>query len=163
MPEALSIEHAPVNARGIHRSVFAVDDSDDGVARLRAHGAELIGNVVQDEDTSRLCCIRGPEGIMVAPAEQRGLRVAAWAPSSGACLAARATRVGKQPFIGVYHSARADRSASRRRTSIVHRLRACMFLAPVIVVVTPECYHGDHDGRRQRDGSYGRPTTDAES
>jgi len=50
--------------------MFAVDDIEDVVARLRAHGAELVGEVVQYEDTYRLCYIRGPEGIIVALAEQ---------------------------------------------------------------------------------------------
>lgn len=64
--------HAPVNALGIRRIMFAVDDIDDVVARLGAHGAELVGEVVQYGETYRLCYIRGPEGIMVALAEQLG-------------------------------------------------------------------------------------------
>jgi catechol 2,3-dioxygenase-like lactoylglutathione lyase family enzyme len=60
----------PVNTLGIHRIMFAVDDIDDVLARLRTHGAELIGEVVQYEDTYRLCYVRGPEGIIVALAEQ---------------------------------------------------------------------------------------------
>jgi len=63
-------QNAPVNTLGIRRIMFAVDDIDDVVARLRAHGAELVGEVVQYEDTYRLCYIRGPEGIIVALAEQ---------------------------------------------------------------------------------------------
>ncbi len=58
-------EDAPVNALGIRRIMFAVDDLDDVVARLRARGAELVGEVVQYEDTDRLCYVRGPEGIIV--------------------------------------------------------------------------------------------------
>ena len=50
--------------------MFAVDDIEDVLARLRAHGAELIGEVVQYEDTYRLCYIRGPEGIIIGLAEQ---------------------------------------------------------------------------------------------
>ena len=65
-------EDAPVNALGIRRIMFAVDDIDDVVARLRAHGAELVGEVVQYEDTYRLCYVRGPEGIIVGLAEQFG-------------------------------------------------------------------------------------------
>jgi catechol 2,3-dioxygenase-like lactoylglutathione lyase family enzyme len=61
---------APVNALGIRRIMFAVDHLDDIVARLLAHGAELVGEVVQYEDTYRLAYIRGPEGIIVALAEQ---------------------------------------------------------------------------------------------
>jgi len=52
--------------------MFAVDDIDDVVARLRAHGAELVGEVVQYEDTYRLCYVRGPEGIIGGLAEQLG-------------------------------------------------------------------------------------------
>ena len=52
--------------------MFAVDDIDDVVARLRAHGAELVGEVAQYEDSYRLCYVRGPEGIIVALAEQLG-------------------------------------------------------------------------------------------
>ena len=63
---------APVNTLGIRRIMFAVTDIDDIVARLQKHGAELIGEVVQFEDTYRLCYLRGPEGIMVALAEQLG-------------------------------------------------------------------------------------------
>ena len=63
-------EDAPVNALGIRRIMFAVEDIDDVLARLRTHGAELVGEVVQYEDKHRLCYVRGPEGIMVALAEQ---------------------------------------------------------------------------------------------
>ena len=73
-PEAIRIgsENAPVNAFGIRRIMFAVDDIDGMVARLLAHGAELIGEVVQYEDAYRLAYVRGPEGIIVGLAEQLG-------------------------------------------------------------------------------------------
>ena len=73
-PEAIRTgpEAVPVNALGIRRIMFAVDDIDDVVARLRAHGAELVGEVVQYEDTDRVCYVRGPEGIIVGLAEQLG-------------------------------------------------------------------------------------------
>jgi catechol 2,3-dioxygenase-like lactoylglutathione lyase family enzyme len=73
-PAAVSVEpqNAPVNMLGIRRIMFAVDDLEDVVARLRAHGAELVGEVVQYEDTFRLCYMRGPEGIIVGLAEQLG-------------------------------------------------------------------------------------------
>ena len=73
-PEAIGAvrANAPVNALGIRRIMFAVDDLDDLVARLIAHGAELVGEVVQYGDTYRLVYIRGPEGIIVALAEQLG-------------------------------------------------------------------------------------------
>jgi len=60
---------APMNALGLRRVMFAVDDIDDVVARMRAHGAELIGEM-QYEDTYRLAYIRGPEGIIVGLAEE---------------------------------------------------------------------------------------------
>lgn len=72
-PKAINSEpNMPLNTLGIRRMMFAVTDIDDVVARLRKHGAELIGEVVQYEDTYRLCYLRGPEGIMVALAEQLG-------------------------------------------------------------------------------------------
>ena len=73
-PEAIRTgpANAPVNTFGIRRIMFAVDDIDDVVARLLAHGAELVGEVVQYGDTYRLAYVRGPEGIIVALAEQLG-------------------------------------------------------------------------------------------
>ena len=65
-------EDTPVNTLGIRRIMFAVDDIEDVLARLQAHGAELVGEVTQYEDSYRLCYVRGPEGIMVALAEQLG-------------------------------------------------------------------------------------------
>jgi len=63
-------EKAPVNELGVRRIMFTVDDIDDVVARLLAHGAELVGHVVQ-YDTYRLAYLRGPEGIIIGLAEQR--------------------------------------------------------------------------------------------
>ena len=63
-------EDAPVNTLGIRRIMFAVDDLDEVLARLLAHGAELVGEVVTYEKSYRLCDIRGPEGLMVALAER---------------------------------------------------------------------------------------------
>ncbi len=63
-------ENAPANALGIRRIMFAVDDIDDVVARLRNHGAELVDEVAQYEDIYRLCFLRGPEGIIIGLAEQ---------------------------------------------------------------------------------------------
>jgi catechol 2,3-dioxygenase-like lactoylglutathione lyase family enzyme len=63
---------APVNTLGIRRIMFAVEDLDAVVARVRAHGAELVGEVVQYGDTYRLAYIRGPEGITVGLSEQVG-------------------------------------------------------------------------------------------
>jgi predicted enzyme related to lactoylglutathione lyase len=59
-----------VNALGYLRVMFTVDDIDDTLARLREHGAQLVGEVVQYEDAYRLCYVRGPEGILVGLAEE---------------------------------------------------------------------------------------------
>lgn len=61
---------APVNALGYLRVMFAVDDIDDTLARLRQHGAELVGEVVRYENVYRLCYIRGPEGILIGLAQE---------------------------------------------------------------------------------------------
>ena len=63
-------ENPPPNALGLHRVMFAVDDINDTVARLRAHGGELLGEVAQYEGIFLLCYVRGPAGIIVALAEQ---------------------------------------------------------------------------------------------
>src|SRR5437868_109695 len=63
-------EKTPVNELGIRRIMFAVNDIDEVVARLLAHGAALIGEVVQYGDTYRLAYVRGPEGIIVGLSEQ---------------------------------------------------------------------------------------------
>jgi catechol 2,3-dioxygenase-like lactoylglutathione lyase family enzyme len=62
--------NAPVNALGYLRVMFAVDDIDDTLERLRAHGAQLVGEVVQYENAYRLCYIRGPDGILIGLAEE---------------------------------------------------------------------------------------------
>ena len=65
--------NAPVNALGYLRIMFAVDDIDETLARLRKHGAELVsGEVVQYEDVYRLCYIRGPEGLLIGLAQELG-------------------------------------------------------------------------------------------
>jgi catechol 2,3-dioxygenase-like lactoylglutathione lyase family enzyme len=71
-PTAVSAEpeNAPGNTLGLRSIMFAVDDIDATVAGLRAHGAELVGEVAQYEHSYRLCYLRGPEGIIVALAEQ---------------------------------------------------------------------------------------------
>ena len=71
-PAAVSAEpeNAPANTLGIRRIMFAVQDIDDVVARLRGHGAELVGEIAQYEDIYRLCFLRGPEGIIIGLAEQ---------------------------------------------------------------------------------------------
>ena len=67
-------ENAPANALGIRRIMFAVDDVDDVVARLRRHGGELVGEITQYKDIYRLCFLRGPEGIIIGLAEELGAR-----------------------------------------------------------------------------------------
>jgi catechol 2,3-dioxygenase-like lactoylglutathione lyase family enzyme len=71
-PTALSAEpeNALGNTLGLRSVMFTVDDLDATVAGLRARGAELVGEVVQYQDSYRLCYVRGPEGIIVALAEQ---------------------------------------------------------------------------------------------
>jgi catechol 2,3-dioxygenase-like lactoylglutathione lyase family enzyme len=71
-PVVADHRNAPVNALGYLRVMFAVTDINDTIARLKKHGAELIGEVVNYEDIYLLCYLRGPEGIMVALAEQLG-------------------------------------------------------------------------------------------
>ena len=69
-PAAVSAEaNAPANTLGIRRIMFAVDDIEDVLARLRTHGAELVGELERYEDSYLLCYVRGPEGIIVALAE----------------------------------------------------------------------------------------------
>ncbi len=71
-PVVADHRNAPVNALGYLRVMFAVDDLDDTLARLRKHGAQLVDEVVQYEDVYRLCYVRGPEGILIGLAEQIG-------------------------------------------------------------------------------------------
>ncbi len=63
---------APVNALGYLRVMFAVEDIDEMVSRLSKHGAQLVGEVVQYENSYRLCYIRGVEGILIGLAEPLG-------------------------------------------------------------------------------------------
>jgi len=71
-PEAITPkpEIAQANTLGLHRVMFAVDDIEDTIARLRSHGAELVGEVARYEDSYLLCYLRGPAGIIVGLAEQ---------------------------------------------------------------------------------------------
>jgi catechol 2,3-dioxygenase-like lactoylglutathione lyase family enzyme len=72
-PPATTAEpNAPVNTLAMGRIMFAVDDVEEVLARLQARGAELVGEVVQYEDQYLLCYLRGPEGIIVALAEELG-------------------------------------------------------------------------------------------
>jgi catechol 2,3-dioxygenase-like lactoylglutathione lyase family enzyme len=64
--------NAPVNALGYLRVMFAVDDLDETLERLRKLGAQLVGEVVQFKDTYRLCYIRGPEGLLIGLAQELG-------------------------------------------------------------------------------------------
>jgi len=69
-PVVADHRNAPVNALGYLRAMFTVEDIDDTLTRLREHGAELVGDVVQYEEAYRLCYIRGPEGLLIGLAEQ---------------------------------------------------------------------------------------------
>jgi catechol 2,3-dioxygenase-like lactoylglutathione lyase family enzyme len=71
-PPAVRLEpqDAPSNALGLRRIMFAVEDLDDVVARLRNHGGELVREIAQYEDIYRLCFLRGPEGIVIGLAER---------------------------------------------------------------------------------------------
>jgi catechol 2,3-dioxygenase-like lactoylglutathione lyase family enzyme len=71
-PKAITPEPevTPANTLGLHRVMFAVDDIEDTLARLRPHGAELVGEVTRYEDSYLLCYLRGPSGIILALAEQ---------------------------------------------------------------------------------------------
>src|SRR5690242_6350697 len=71
-PTVADHRNAPVNALGYLRVMFAVDDIDETLARLRQQGAELVGELAQYEDAYRLCYVRGPEGILIGLAEQIG-------------------------------------------------------------------------------------------
>src|SRR5881628_2875462 len=71
-PPVADHRNAPVNALGYLRVMFAVDDLDETLARLREHGAQLVDEVVQYKDVYRLCYIRGPEGILIGLAERIG-------------------------------------------------------------------------------------------
>ena len=73
-PVVADHRNAPVNALGYLRVMFAVDDIDELLARLQNHGAQLVGEVVQYEESYRLCYIRGPEGVLIGLAEQLGNR-----------------------------------------------------------------------------------------
>ncbi|RYD44090.1 MAG: VOC family protein [Sphingomonadales bacterium] len=71
-PVVADHRNAPVNALGYLRAMFAVDDIQDTLERLRPHGAELVGEVVDYQDVYRLCYIRGPEGLLVGLAQELG-------------------------------------------------------------------------------------------
>jgi predicted enzyme related to lactoylglutathione lyase len=71
-PVVADHRNAPVNALGYLRVMFTVDDVDETLARLLKLGAQLVGEVIQYEDSYRLCYIRGPEGLLIGLAEQLG-------------------------------------------------------------------------------------------
>jgi catechol 2,3-dioxygenase-like lactoylglutathione lyase family enzyme len=71
-PVVADHRNAPVNALGYLRVMFAVEDIDDTLGRLRKRGAQLVGEVVRYEDAYRLCYIRGPEGLLIGLAEELG-------------------------------------------------------------------------------------------
>ena len=69
-PAVADHRNAPVNALGYLRAMFAVDDLDETLERLRTRGARLVGEVVQYENAYRLCYIRGPEGLLIGLAQE---------------------------------------------------------------------------------------------
>ncbi len=69
-PVVADHRNAPVNALGYLRVMFAVDNIDDTLERLRRHGAQLVGEVVQYKEAYRLCYIRGPEGLLIGLAQE---------------------------------------------------------------------------------------------
>jgi catechol 2,3-dioxygenase-like lactoylglutathione lyase family enzyme len=69
-PTVADHRNAPVNALGYLRVMFAVDDIDETLEKLRRHGAQLVGEIVQYKDTYRLCYIRGPEGLLIGLAQE---------------------------------------------------------------------------------------------
>ena len=71
-PTVADHRNAPVNALGYLRVMFAVDDVDETLERLRKRGAQLVGEVVQYKDAYRLCYIRGPEGLLIGLAQELG-------------------------------------------------------------------------------------------
>jgi len=71
-PVVADHRNAPVNALGYLRVMFAVDDIDETLERLRKRGAQLVGEVVRYQDLYRLCYIRGPEGILIGLAQELG-------------------------------------------------------------------------------------------
>jgi hypothetical protein len=71
-PPVADHRNAPVNAFGYLRVMFTVEDINEMLTRLRKRGAQLVGDVVQYEDSYRLCYIRGPEGLLIGIAEELG-------------------------------------------------------------------------------------------
>src|SRR6202012_3209459 len=71
-PVVADHRNAPVNALGYLRIMFAVDDIDETLERLRRRGAQIVGEVVRYQDAYRLCYIRGPEGLLIGLAEELG-------------------------------------------------------------------------------------------
>lgn len=71
-PVVADHRNAPVNALGYLRVMFAVENLDDTLARLRKHGAQLVGEVVRYQDAYLLCYIRGPEGLLIGLAQELG-------------------------------------------------------------------------------------------
>jgi catechol 2,3-dioxygenase-like lactoylglutathione lyase family enzyme len=71
-PVVADHRNAPVNALGYLRVMFAVDDIDETLERLRTRGAQLVGEVVRYRDADRLCYIRGPEGLLIGLAQELG-------------------------------------------------------------------------------------------
>ena len=71
-PNEAEGRRAPANTPGIRHILFVVDDIEESLAALRAHGGELVGELVNYEDSYMLCYVRGPAGIIVELAERIG-------------------------------------------------------------------------------------------
>jgi catechol 2,3-dioxygenase-like lactoylglutathione lyase family enzyme len=82
-PPVADHRNAPVNAFGYLRVMFTVEDIDEMLTRLRKSGAQLVGDLVQYEDSYRLCYIRGPEGLLIGLAEQLGNKMSNWKRRQG--------------------------------------------------------------------------------
>src|SRR5690242_71638 len=74
-PTIADHRNAPVNSLGYLRAMFTVEDIDEMVLRLTKHGAQLVGEVVQYENSYRLCYIRGTEGLLIGLAEELGKKI----------------------------------------------------------------------------------------
>src|SRR5215211_2750157 len=99
-PAVADHRNAPVNALGYLRFMFAVDDIGEMLGRVRKRGARLVGEVVQYEDSYRLCYIRGPEGLLIGLAEQLKYSVPVSAQKS-TCLAAHESGLPRDSVINV--------------------------------------------------------------
>ena len=127
-------ENAPANALGMRRIMFLVDDLDDVVARLRRHGAELVGEIAQYQDIYRLCFLRGPEGIIIGLAEQlkslspeQKARLQDWLQESAEAYRALASnQPAAQPELSIQYADYAQWQDELQTSSFGEQGRACL-------------------------------------